>query len=221
MMDLPALYAECAPQVHPKTMDALVQVESHGRVLALNVNRLRSQPLQLATANAAVQAAEAWIARGYSVGIGLGQINSRNLAALGLTVRAALDPCANLRGAAEILAANYLGAARQAGEGQAGLLMALSAYNTGSYDRGFGNGYVARYATGYAVPALSGAIPHRRELKAGPDASSCDSESECLSHPDPNPASTHTGQPCLSGVQAFWTWTPRHAPAARSCAGVM
>lgn len=157
MMDLPALYAECAPQVHPKTMDAVVQVESHGRVLALNVNRLRPQPPQPVTADAAAQAAEAWIARGYSVDIGLGQINSRNLAALGLTVRAALDPCANLRGAAEILAANYVGAARQVGEGQAALLMALSAYNTGSYDRGFGNGYVARYAAGYAVPALSGA----------------------------------------------------------------
>lgn len=160
MMDLPALYAECAPQVHPKTMDALVQVESNGRVLALNVNRLRPQSLQPATADAAAQAAEAWIARGYSVDIGLGQINSRNLAALGLTVRAALDPCANLRGAAEILAANYVGAARQVGEGQAALLMALSAYNTGSYDRGFGNGYVARYAAGYAVPALSGAAPN-------------------------------------------------------------
>ena len=68
-------------------------------------------------------------------------------------------PLRHLRGAAEILAANYVGAARRVGEGQAALLMALSAYTTGSYDRGFGNGYVARYAAGYAVPALSGAAP--------------------------------------------------------------
>jgi len=158
-MDLPALYAECAPQVHPKTMDAVVQVESHGRVLALNVNRLRTQPPQPAMADAAVQAAETWIARGYSVDIGLGQVNSRNLAVLGLTVRTALDPCANLHGAAAVLAANYVGAVQRVGEGQTALLMALSAYNTGSYDRGFGNGYVARYAPGYVVPALSGAAP--------------------------------------------------------------
>ena len=155
MIDLPAFYAECAPQVHPRTMDAVVQVESHGRVLALNVNRLRTQPPQPATADAAAQAAEAWIARGYSVDIGLGQLNSRNLATLGLTVRAALDPCTNLRGAAAILAANYAGAVQRVGEGQLALGMALSAYNTGSYDRGFNNGYVARYA----VPALSGAAP--------------------------------------------------------------
>ena len=159
MIDLPALYAECAPQVHPKTMDAVVQVESDGRVLALKVNHLRTQPPQPATADAAVQTAEAWIAHGYSVDIGLGQLNSRNLAALGLTVRAALDPCANLRGAAAILAANYAGAVQRVGKGQLALGMALSAYNTGSYDRGFSKGYVARYA----VPALSRAasIPPR------------------------------------------------------------
>lgn len=159
MIDLPALYAECAPQVHPKTMDAVVRVESHGRVLALNVNRLRPQPPQPATADEAVRTAETWIARGYSVDIGLGQISNLNLAALGLTVRAALDPCANLRGSAEILAANYAGAARRVGEGQAALLMALSAYNTGTYDHGFYNGYLARYAARHAVPALSGAAP--------------------------------------------------------------
>ena len=159
MIDLPILYAECAPQVHPKTMDAVVQVESDGRVLALKVNRLRPQPPQPATADVAVQTAEAWIASGYSVDIGLGQLNSRNLAALGLTVRAALDPCTNLRGAAAILAANYAGAVQRVGEGQLALGMALSAYNTGSYDRGFNNGYVARYAARYAVPALSGAAP--------------------------------------------------------------
>jgi len=155
VIDLPAFYAECEPGVHPRTMGAVVRVESHGRVLALNVNRLRPQPPQPATADEAVRTAETWIARGYSVDIGLGQINSRNLAALGLTVRAALDPCANLRGSAAILAAGYAGAARLVGEGQAALWMALSAYNTGTYDRGFSNGYVARYAAGYAVPALS------------------------------------------------------------------
>lgn len=158
MIDLPALYAECAPQVHPRTMDAVVRVESHGRVLALNVNRLRPQPPQPATIDEAVRTAEAWIARGYRVDIGLGQISNLNLAALGLTVRAAFDPCANLRGSAEILAANYAGAARRAGEGQGALLMALSAYNTGDLWRGFANGYVAHY-TDYTVPPLATPLP--------------------------------------------------------------
>jgi len=186
-MDLPALYAECAPQVHPKTMDAVVQVESHGRVLALNVNRLRTQPPQPAMADAAVQAAETWIARGYSVDIGLGQINSRNLAVLGLTVRTALDPCANLHGAAAILAANYVGAVQRVGEGQTALLMALSAYNTGSYDRGFGNGYVARYAAGYVVPALSGATPIPPRASHGTTGLAA-----ALRAPRPNPLTADT-----------------------------
>lgn len=160
MIDLPALYAECTPAVHPVTMTAIVRVESGGRPLAMHVNGLpeRLQP-RPATLDEAAQAAEAWIVRGAAVDLGLGQVNSRNLPALGLTVREALDPCANLHAAAQILAAGYLGAVHLVGEGQRALRMSLSAYNTGTYTRGFANGYVARYLGGYTVPPLAGPPP--------------------------------------------------------------
>lgn len=160
MIDLPSLYAECAPAVHPATMAAIVRVESGGRPLAMRVNGLpeRLQP-HPATLDEAVRAAEAWIARGASVDLGLGQVNSRNLPALGLAVREAFDPCANLRVAAQILAADYLGAAHLVGKGQGALRMSLSAYNTGTFTRGFANGYVARCLGGYTVPPLAGPPP--------------------------------------------------------------
>ena len=160
MIDLPALYAACAPDVHPVTMAAIVRVESHGDPLAVHVNGLpdsmQPHPASLA---AAVQTAEAWIARGRSADLGLGQVNSRNLPALGISVAQAFDPCTNLRGADAIMTAGYLGAARLVGTGQVALRMGLSAYNTGTYTRGFTNGYVARYLGGYTVPPLAGPPP--------------------------------------------------------------
>lgn len=167
MIDLPALYAECAPAVHPVTMGAIVHVESGGNPLALHVNGLpdRLQP-HPATLDEAARTAEAWIARGASIDIGLGQVNNHNLSALGLTVREALAPCTNLRAAAQILAADYLGAARLVGEGQGALRMSLSAYNTGTYTRGFTNGYVARYLGGYTVPPLAGPPPAALTMRA-------------------------------------------------------
>ena len=113
--------------------------------------------------------AERYIARGYSVDIGLMQVNSRNLAALGVTVEQVLDPCRNIHAAATILTADYAAAARTRGDGQAALQAALSAYNTGDFYRGFANGYVARYYGPGGVPALIGGVrmrPQRRSEQA-------------------------------------------------------
>ena len=91
----PALLA-CAPNVAPITLQAVVRVESGGNPLALNVNGIRVQPPPARDAREAARVAESYIARGYSVDIGLMQVNSRNLAALGTTVEQVLDPCTNL-----------------------------------------------------------------------------------------------------------------------------
>lgn len=153
MLDLPALYAECAPAIHPITAAAVVRVESGGQPFALNVNRLAGPQPRPRSLDEAVQIAEAYIATGYRVDLGLGQITDRNLPALGLTVRQVLDPCTNLRAMQAILVDGYRRAVRSHGEGQSALLVALSTYNTGNQRRGFENGYVARY-TGQVVPAL-------------------------------------------------------------------
>lgn len=147
----------CAPNIAPVTLEAVVRVESGGNPLALHVNGLRAQPVAHSGAEAA-QIAARFIGQGYSVDLGLMQVNSRNLAALGYSVAQALDPCSNIRGGATILAADYAEAVRTRGEGQAALKAALSAYNTGSFYRGFANGYMARYYGPAGVPALAGGV---------------------------------------------------------------
>jgi type IV secretion system protein VirB1 len=155
---IPALLLACAANVAPVTLEAVIRVESHGDPLALHVNGLQAQPFPAASVPEAVGIAANYIRRGYSVDIGLMQINSRNLAALGMTVERALDPCANVHGGAAILTADYAEAARRLGEGQPALRAALSAYNTGDFCRGFRNGYVARYYGSGGVPALAGGV---------------------------------------------------------------
>lgn len=138
-----AILACAAGLVHPVTMQAVIEVESHGNPIAINVNGVGTQHPH--DAAEAVAIAQRYLARGYSVDLGLTQINSANLASAGLTVETALDPCLNVRAGASILAADYEAAVRRFGEGQGALAAALSAYNTGTFERGFRNGYVARY----------------------------------------------------------------------------
>jgi type IV secretion system protein VirB1 len=145
----------CAPNVAPATLEAVISVESGGNPLALNVNGLAVQPPPARDVSDAERVAASFIARGYSVDLGLMQVNSRNLVELGLTVEQVLDPCTNIRGGATILTADYTEAARTRGEGQSALQAALSAYNTGDFYRGFANGYVAHYYEPGAVRALT------------------------------------------------------------------
>lgn len=148
----------CALNVAPVTLDAIVAVESRGDPLALNVNRLvGAQPRPRSTAEA-VQIASRYIALGYSVDVGLMQVNNRNLAGLGLTLDQVLDPCTNVKAGGVILMSGYVEAVRRLGEGQAALQAALSKYNTGDFRRGFANGYVAKYYGRGGVPALVGGV---------------------------------------------------------------
>lgn len=135
--------AQCAPGVAPSTIAAVVHTESKGYQFALNVNGVARQPVRPASAAAAGQIARAYIARGYSVDLGLGQINSQNMAALSLSWENVFDPCINIGAAGKVLAGNY----RRVSSGrlpQEALRIALSMYNTGSQTRGFRNGYVGR-----------------------------------------------------------------------------
>lgn len=102
-----------------------------------------------------------WVERGDSVDIGLMQINSANLPALGLSVTTALDPCASMAAGAAILRAAYGGGGTPA-DRQAALLIALSRYNTGSPLKGILNGYDRRVlanAGTQSLPALSPLAP--------------------------------------------------------------
>lgn len=156
-----ALAQQCAPSVAPETLLSVVQVESSFNPLAINVNGAADPPPP-PTREEAIRTAEVLIRQGRSVDLGLGQINSKNLGWLGMSVADAFDPCRNLAGAARVLEANYLSAARVAPQQEA-LRMAFSAYNTGDHRRGFANGYVAKIeaAAGQLVPALGGVYAAR------------------------------------------------------------
>jgi type IV secretion system protein VirB1 len=168
---LEQLLAECAPQVAPDTMSAIVRVESSGNPLAINVNgaqRLVRQPRNR-------QEAQGWvtwlIAHGYSVDMGLTQVNSRNLQRLGVSAEQMFEPCDNLKTGARILIENYVGASKRYGSGEGALRAAISAYNTGNYQSGFSNGYVAKIDA--VVGSMTGMPPPLVARGAGnarPDA---------------------------------------------------
>ena len=147
-MTLPAavvlgLAAQCAPNVAPATIAAVVQTESRGNELAIGVNGLARQPAPASSVAQAVQTARYYVAKGYSVDLGLGQINSRNMKALGLTWDTVFEPCTNIAAAGAVISGNYR-SVREGLHPQRALRIALSMYNTGSQSRGFSNGYVGR-----------------------------------------------------------------------------
>jgi type IV secretion system protein VirB1 len=164
---LEQLVVQCAPAVAPSTMTAIVRVESGGNPLAMNVNgsqRLARQPANKAEA---INWATWLIARGYSVDLGLAQVNSRNLPRLGVAATQMFDPCDNLKAGARIFSENYSGASQKYGPGPNALNAAISAYNTGNYRSGFDNGYVAKVtgtaaiSAGVAPPLVTANHPQR------------------------------------------------------------
>jgi type IV secretion system protein VirB1 len=147
-MTLPAavvmgLAAQCAPNVAPETIAAIVRTESRGNELAVGVNGLGRSIAQPTSVAQAIEVARFYVAKGYSVDLGLGQINSRNMKALGLTWDTVFEPCTNIAAAGAVISGNYR-SVREGLHPQRALRIALSMYNTGSQSRGFSNGYVGR-----------------------------------------------------------------------------
>jgi type IV secretion system protein VirB1 len=189
MIDFLALALACAPWVAPETLSAIVKTESGFQPLAIGINggaRLVHQPRNTPEA---VVTARWLIDHGYNIDLGLGQINVANLSRLGMTVEDAFDPCRNLAGAASILHSNYIQAKRRhAGEQQA-LHAALSAYNTGSFERGFANGYVQR-------------VRRNADRGAGAPLDGADVRPIALV----SPAARTRAEPPIRAPRPQWTW---------------
>ena len=157
LANLAALALTCAPNIHPVTLEALTQHESGARQYAIGVNRKgKALPQQPHDLEAASQAAERLITEGIDFDAGLGQINVRNWAWLGLTSTTVFDPCQNLAAAQTVLSDCYARALNGHRDQQQALRAALSCYNTGNFHRGFANGYVGKVLAqaGIRVPAL-------------------------------------------------------------------
>lgn len=127
---LAALAQECAPQVAPQTMSAIVRVESGGNPLAMwnNTTGQRILPSTLQQAQAYLAQA---MAAGQKVDVGLAQVDTENFPEYGLTLNNAFDACTNLRVGAEILHSAYQTAEAHFGPGQLALYHAFEAYNSG------------------------------------------------------------------------------------------
>ncbi len=147
----------CAPQVDVQTIAAIVKTESNFNPLVIGINgqeKLARQPL---TENEAVSTARWLIDNGYNIDMGLGQINSTNLKRVGLTVEEVFDPCKNIGAAAQILKSNYVSAKDHIQDHNQALLASFSAYNTGSFSKGFANGYVQKVISAVdPIPVLVG-----------------------------------------------------------------
>ena len=173
----------CAANIAPVTLEAVIEVESRGDPLALNVNGSAARPRHAADAKEAAALAQRYIAQGYSVDLGLMQVNSRNLAELGYTIERVLDdPCANIRAGAAVLTADYAAAVQTHGEGQAALQAVLSAYNTGDFYCGFANGYVAHYYGPVSIPVLT--------KRVSPESGNCREAGGTATLADPYTAGT-------------------------------
>lgn len=129
---LNALMHACAPSIGSRTLAAIVAYESGGRPEAIGDNTTRRAYFP-ATPAGAESLARRLLGLGHDLDLGLMQLNVRNVRSLGLSVRAAFDPCTNLAAGGRILSEDYGRATRSFGPGQRALFHALSAYNTGGY----------------------------------------------------------------------------------------
>ncbi|WP_081077937.1 lytic transglycosylase domain-containing protein [Burkholderia pseudomultivorans] len=146
-LDFAALVQQCAPQVSPVTMAAIVRTESGFNPYAIGVvgGRLVRQPVSEAEAVATVRALSAG---GWNFSVGLAQINRANWAEYGLNEQNVFDPCRNLAAGAAILEGCFTAARAAQLDGrrdpQAALRAGLSCYGSGNFLTGYRTGYVQR-----------------------------------------------------------------------------
>lgn len=148
--DIPAiteLARACAPEIATEAVVPLVITESGGDPLQINVNK--GPRVRARSAGEGAALVRRYIAAGYTVDVGLAQINSTNFARLGVTVEQAFEPCINLRLASMVLQQGY-GLASRHYAGLDAISATYSLYNTGTLTRGFRNGYVGRVWTAAA-----------------------------------------------------------------------
>jgi type IV secretion system protein VirB1 len=144
MIALPALIQHCVPSIAQKQMIAIVQVETKGNPLALNLNngyKLQFQPHSKTQAQKWVEYLDKY---NYNFDIGLAQINIKNVNKYRYKVTELLDPCTNLKLASSILIKNYTSALPSSKSSDEAWQKAISAYNTGNFHSGFANDYVRR-----------------------------------------------------------------------------
>ena len=150
------LAARCAPRGALDTLQAVALTESalHPFALSLNYpatvaayNGLHNQEVYLSRQPETLAEAIHWTrwfhSHGYTVSIGLMQINSENAARYGVTVRQLFDPCTNVAIGARMLGEIYSTTQHSGKPDVNSLMSTFSAYNSGTFTTGLKNGYAA------------------------------------------------------------------------------
>jgi type IV secretion system protein VirB1 len=160
MFDIAVIIAQCAVNVAPSTMQAIITTESKSNPLAIGINKgykLKYQPKSNDQAKAWVNYLEK---NNFNFDVGLAQVNIKNIHRYGYKAADALNPCINLKMASDILRKNYKSAISGSRNQTEALQKALSAYNTGNYQSGFRNGYVQKiYANATVTTNMTNTPP--------------------------------------------------------------
>lgn len=145
MLPILPIIQQCASQIAPVTMAAIVRVESGGDPLAMwdNTARRGYHPHAL---NQALVILRRLMAAGHQVDVGIAQVDTENFREYGLTPTTALTACDNLHAGAEILQTAWDTARREyPGNPQRALFHAFEIYNSGAPigDRDYANHILA------------------------------------------------------------------------------
>jgi len=145
------LARHCAPAVSPEIMRALAKTESamYPYVLSINYPETSARRRgydgkvlllrQPRSKTEAIHWAKWYLSQGYTVSIGLVQVNVEMAPRLRVPPMALFDPCINLAAGAKIFLSDYATVPHT----QDGLLQAFSLYNSGTYSVGITNGYAS------------------------------------------------------------------------------
>ncbi|EKH8549319.1 lytic transglycosylase domain-containing protein [Salmonella enterica] len=162
---LSGLFLQCAPDIAPQTLNAVVSVESarNPYVVANVTDNTSHYFAEKEKATAFLNKLES-DNKNYSAGIM--QINSANFKTLGLNNNSVLDPCINIRAGAVILKRCWNKAISVNPDEQKALRDAMSCYYSGNFTRGYkkeatdGKSYIQRIeekttvSSHYTVPAI-------------------------------------------------------------------
>ncbi|MFL9874838.1 lytic transglycosylase domain-containing protein [Paraburkholderia megapolitana] len=214
---------DCAPNVDPYTLSALVRTESGFNPFAIGVvgAHLERQPASLAEALATVRELEA---HGFSYSVGLAQVNNRNFGKYGENAATLFEPCRNLHAGAAILAECFARSSHAPIDQQTALRAALSCYYSGNFTTGFSAGYVRKVVTNARLDALQGAIqpiPVIRE-SAAPQGTKLVTPAAAANPADSAPLSSNAARPFARPVSDLRHVAPScHAhPLVTVCHGL-
>ncbi|SHJ40647.1 MAG: lytic transglycosylase [Paraburkholderia sp.] len=202
-LDFLTLTQQCAPQISPTTMAAVVQTESGFNPYAIGVvhGRLMRQPSSEAEA---IATARSLSARGWRFSVGLAQVNRSNWSRYGLNEQTAFDPCRNLAAGAAILQGCFELARHAHSDEQEALRTSLSCYASGNFWTGFRSGYVQRVVNDarQAVPTPPVVVPAIAPIPVVPiktDLSPSRIRRKRTTDPPPSPDRSEVPPPEQSG----------------------